>query len=236
MTIDGAAALVVISDSGNAGDYAIVDPETGTTRETGKLPLGTGASEDLEGVAMLGGRLVAVTSSGWIRSWQRRDHGFSLVDGPYPLASRDTEMVCDRGEQTNCARDYEGLCLAPDRGDSRCLGFAASKADGVLYCIVEKSGRLAVERTSAIRVARGGVVADCAFADDGSLYVGSNLFDLSRVYRVDGWRDPATARVDEIAKLGIGFPETLAVRGDVFYRMSDTGGAPSLMAKYRCVR
>ena len=29
-------------------------------------------------------------------------------------------------------------------------------------------------------------------------------------------------------------PEASAVRGDVFYRMSDTGGGPSLMAAFRC--
>ena len=237
MTVDGAIALVVISDSGNDGEYAIVDPETGATRERGKLPLGSGASDDLEGVAMLGDTLVAVTSSGWIRTWKRADHGFSLVDGPYPLAPRSGDhMVCRSGEQTNCARNYEGLCLAPDRRGARCLGFVASKADGALYCVVERSGRLAVEQAGAIHIARGGAIADCAYSDDGALYVGSNLFDLSRVYRVAGWQDPARARVEEIAKLGVGFPETLAVRGDVFYRMSDTGGAPSLMAKYRCAR
>jgi len=77
-------------------------------------------------------------------------------------------------------------------------------------------------------------MADCAFSDDGKLYAGSNLFDLGNVYRVDGWQDPSTAKVTRLAAIGVGFPETLAVRGDVFYRMSDTGGAPSLMKKYRC--
>jgi hypothetical protein len=56
------------------------------------------------------------------------------------------------------------------------------------------------------------------------------------VYAVTGWDDPATATVALLAPLGAGFPETLAVRGEIFYRMSDTGGAPSLMAKYRCAR
>ena len=49
-----------------------------------------------------------------------------------------------------------------------------------------------------------------------------------------GWDDPARAQVTRVAPLLIGFPETLAVRGDVIYRMSDTGGAPSFMKKYRC--
>ena len=69
---------------------------------------------------------------------------------------------------------------------------------------------------------------------DGRLYVGSNAFDLGIVYRVTGWEDPARAKVASIGPLLIGFPEALAVRGDVFYRMSDTGGAPSFMKKFRC--
>jgi hypothetical protein len=62
------------------------------------------------------------------------------------------------------------------------------------------------------------------------------MFDLANVYRVTHWEDPASAQVERFASLGVGFPELIAVRGDVIYRMSDLGGAPSLMAKYRCRR
>ncbi|MBA3819331.1 MAG: hypothetical protein H0X17_10595, partial [Deltaproteobacteria bacterium] len=142
-------------------------------------------------------------------------------------------MVCP-AKQTNCGRNYEGLCLAPEPTTTRCVGFAASKADGHLYCVTEAGGRLVVERAGRIPIARPGVVADCAFAEDGRLFVGSNLFDGGTVYRVDGWNTPETATVAPYATLPIGFPETLAVRGDVFYRMSDTGGAPSMMTRHRC--
>jgi hypothetical protein len=37
-----------------------------------------------------------------------------------------------------------------------------------------------------------------------------------------------------VAQLGSGFPEVIAAHGDVVYRMSDTGGSPSMMAKFRC--
>jgi hypothetical protein len=74
-----------------------------------------------------------------------------------------------------------------------------------------------------------------ALSSDGStLYAGSNLFDAGTIYRIDNWKDPANAKVAPLVALGIGFPETLAVRGDVFYRMSDTGGGPSMMRKARC--
>jgi hypothetical protein len=248
LTIDGKLSLVVIGDSGNDGAYAIVDPETGETREQGELPLGDlphdGGGDDLEGIAVRGGKLVAVTSPGWIRVWERVANGFALVEGPYPLGPVDlpdtggeppegTGMVC-APRHANCGRNYEGLCLAPDPGTSRCIGFVASKADGHLYCVVDRAGKLAVEHAGAIRVMRPGVIGDCAFSDDGSLYVGGNLFDTT-VHHVAGWQDPKTATVEPIGPLGLVNPETLAVRGELVYRMSD-GLGPSLMMKYRCTR
>jgi len=247
LELDGKPALLVISDSGNHGAYAIVDAETGETREQGTLPLG-GDGEDLEGVATRGGRVHVLTSPGWVRAYARTDAGFELVDGPYPLGPIDlagkggglgdtppegTGMVC-AAKATNCGRNYEGLCLAPEGARGACVGFAASKADGHLYCLTEADGRLAVTFARRIAIARPGVLADCAFADDGRLFAGSNLFDAGNVYRVDGWQDPGTAKVVRVAPLAVGFTETLAVRGDVVYRMSDTGVAPSMMTRHRC--
>jgi len=250
LTIDGKPALVVASDSGNAGKYAIVDAETGEKVETGTLPLGE-AGDDIEGLANRGDRIAGVTSSGWIREWKRIPGGFELPEPAYPLGPVDlsdkgggmgdrppsgTGMVCG-ARATNCGRNYEGLCLVdPAHAKGPCVGFAASKADGHLYCIVEEAGKLAVKYASRIAITRPGALGDCAFGDDGTLWAGSNLFDMSRVYRIDDWATPEAAKAIAIAPLGIGFPETLAVRGDVIYRMSDTGGAPSLMTKFRCRR
>jgi hypothetical protein len=245
----GKPALFVISDSGNDGAYSIVDADTGTSVENGKLPLG-GEGDDLEGVAVRGGKFYAISSPGWMRVYERAGQGFKLAEAPYPLGPIDLDgprggmgdkpptgngMVC-AAKATNCGRNYEGLCLAPESHlqGSRCVGFAAAKADGHLYCVVVVDGKLAVEHAGSIAITRPGAMADCAFAPDGKLYAGSNLFDIGNVYRVDGWQAPATATVTRLAAIGVGFPETLAVRDDVFYRMSDTGGAPSLMKKYRC--
>lgn len=248
LTIDGALALVVIGDSGNDGAYVVIDPETGTTREQGTLPLG-GGNDDLEGLAIRDEKLIAVSSSGWIREWKRIERGFELVAGPYPLAPVDLPdkgtvgrdepgMVCSE-RRTNCGRDYEGLCLAPPGAESSaCVGFVAAKADGMLYCVVDRDGKLAVERAVAIPITGGKRISDCAFSETGTLVVGSNLFDAANVYRVTGWREPATAKVELLGPLGIGFPEAIAIRSSAadttIYRLSDTGGAPSLMAKYRC--
>ncbi|MEO8840002.1 MAG: hypothetical protein ABI591_28130 [Kofleriaceae bacterium] len=232
LTIDGALRLVVAGDSGNHGAYGVIDPASGKTLEQGTLPLNL-ASDDIEGLAARGDRLFGITSPGWILEWKRSGTGFVLVAGPYALGPVDLPptgglgdkppkgngMVCD-GTRTNCGRNYEGLCLT-EHG-----GYVASKADGHLYPVTGDD-KLVVERAGAIAVADPGHLADCAY-DGGTLYVGNNLFGLSTVSRVvDG-------KVLPIASIGVGFPEVLAVRGDVFYRMSDTGSTPSLMSKFRC--
>lgn len=245
LTVDGKAALLVISDSGNHGAYAIVDADDGATIETGKLPLSDATSDDLEGVAARGDRFYGITSSGWLYVWKRAGKGFELEGAPYALgpvtlpikgSKRKIDgdgMVCP-GPGINCGRNYEGLCLAPLGARGACAGFAAGKKDGALYCIVEEAGKLVVRHAPAIEITGGEALADCAFSDDGTLWVGSNLFDLGNAYRITGWQDPTKAQVERVGALAVGFPETIAARGDVVYRMSDMGGAPSLMAKYRC--
>ena len=248
LVIDGKPELVVVGDSGNHGAYGIVDPETGATIETGLLPLSTEAGDDIEGVSARGDQLLGLTSAGWMRVWRRQGKGFELVGKPYPLGPVDLPdtkndnrppesdgMVCS-AHVVNCGRNYEGLCIAPTPRDGACVGFAASKADGHLYCLTDEAGRLVVHHDRSIAITRPGALADCAFGEDDTLWAGSNLFDLGNVYRVAHWEDPANARLERVASLAIGFPETLAVRGDVVYRMSDLGGTPSLMARYRCRR
>lgn len=248
ITIDGRPHLLVVGDSGNHGAYGIIDADTGATIETGKLPLSDEASDDLEGLSAIGDRIYGLVSSGWIRVWRRQGNGFELVEKPYPLGPVDLPdrkshdrppvgdgMVCG-AHAINCGRNYEGLCLAPAAHGGGCVGFAASKADGHLYCLTEESGKLAVHRDRAIAITRPGALADCTFGDDGAVWAASNLFDISRVYRVTHWEDPAAAQVELIGPLPVGFPELIAVRGDVVYRMSDMGVAPSLMARFRCRR
>jgi outer membrane protein assembly factor BamB len=247
LEIDGALALVVVSDSGNDGAYGVVDPTTGVTREEGKLPLGS-AGADTEGLAAKDGLLYGVTSSGWIRVWKRAGKGFELAQDAYALGPVDLPdkksklsapdgkgMVCG-AKAGNCGRDYEGLCLAnkPPTGDNACVGFVASRADGHVYCLEQHDGKLRVIHGKSVKIGKSGTLADCAFSDDDRLLVGANLFGTDQVVVVEGWGDPATAKVVPLAPIGVGFPEVIAARGDIVYRMSDTGGAPSLMARYRC--
>jgi hypothetical protein len=237
LELDGTLGLVVVSDGGHAGAFVVLDPENGRERKSGKLPLGSGASDDTEGLAARGDRMYGLTSSGYVRVWEWRSGTFVLVDGPYPIGTGSS--VCE-ATGINCGRDYEGLALAP-AGEPRvdtpnsCIGFACSREDGALYCVSEQGGRLRVDLTRTIAVENKGALADCAFSETGALYAGNNLFGMAKVHRIDGWSEPATAKVTALESLGVGFPEVVAARGDVIYRFSDTGGSsPSLLAKFRC--
>jgi hypothetical protein len=229
LEVSGKQALVVQADSGHEGDYIIISAETGAQIERGKLPLGR-PGDDIEGLATRGGLLYGLTSSGWMRVWKRVNGGFELVAGPYAIATGGG-FSCDL-DDGNCGKNYEGLAIAPTPGP--CAGFACSKEDGRLYCLTEQDGALALDKNRSIAVERKGVLADCAFSPTGTLYAADNMFGNSTVYRIDGWADPATATAVPIGDLGVGFPEAIAVAGDVIYRLSDTGGSPSMMAKFRC--
>ena len=235
LMIDGALALVVVADSGHDGAYGILDPQTGETRRQGELPLGKGASDDIEGLAARGDRLYGLTSAGSMRVWTWNGTGFDLVDGPYPVGTGDD--VCEP-MKSNCGRDYEGLAIAPTAPTTpgACVGFACARDDGSLYCLVEEGGKLHVDRARTIAVeSKKMSLSDCAFSDSGTLLTGNNLFGLASIHRVDGWSDPKAAKVVQLETLGTGFPEVIAARGDAVYRMSDMGGdGPSLLAKFRC--
>jgi len=235
-----------MGDSARDGAYGLIDPDSGATIEQGVLPLGD-AGDDLEGISTRNGLLYALTSAGWMRTWKRVAGGFELVDGPYAIGpvtlsdksnnshpAKGDGMACG-AQRNNCGRNYEGLALADDaeHGDA-CVGVALSKADGALYCLTEEAGRLVGHQDRKLAVGAPGAVADCALDDHDALWLGDNLFGANEVSRITGWRDFATAKLEDVGPYGVGFSEGIAVRGDMLYRLSDMGGAPSLMAKFRC--
>jgi len=229
-----ADGMLVVADSGNAGAYVILDPDTGAVRSHGALPLGAGASDDLEGLAVApDGVLWGVTSSGYLRAWRRDGAGFALIDGPYGLGAR---LACEAGS-INCGANLEGLCLSPKvEPDDGCVGFVASKTDGKLHCLVRDGARLRAEPRVTIAVTDPEALADCAFDPTGdAVWTGGNLFDGGLVSKVTGWRDPADVTVTAIGSLGVGLPEVIAV-GDagVIYRFSDSGTTPSLAGRWNC--
>lgn len=244
--------LLVVGDSGTRGAFLELDPETGAVLASGRLPLGRGASDDLEGITVIGDTIYGITSSGSMRHWRRHprrsgDARYELVAGPYPIAepgTGDEGLVCASARDINCGRNYEGLCLrdAPDPA-AACAGFAVSKADGKLYCLtLQPNGRVLAHAEDPIAVGPPETLTGCDFvpgAAAGSaedvVWVGSNFFAFNRVFTVAGWQTPASARVAQVGMLGNGFCEAMALApGGAVYRFSDTANARSLADRYHC--
>jgi hypothetical protein len=211
-----AQGLIVVGDSGNRGDYLIVDPVSGDTRERGHLPLPDGVSDDIEGIASPDGATVyALVSDGTLLRYTRNapGPGFALASSSRVETARD--------------RNYEGLCLDPHPAAGACDGYAASKADGHLYCL---RGGAIDPATPPIAVAPRDQLADCNFSPDGSiLLAGGNVFAADRVWRI------VRGSTEDLAILGPGNGEVVVAASDgVVYRFSDLDNAPSLAGKYRC--
>ncbi len=231
-----AAHVVVVGDSGTKGAFAVVDAETGALLGKGNLPLGEGVSDDIEGFARAGDLYHALVSNGRVRTFRRRGPtDFELVGAPYEI---HPDLVCPAPKASNCRFDFEGLCLAPDgAGGGGCDGYAASRARGVLVCVViGEGGRLVADPARSIPVAPPFVLSGCAVAPEGDLlYAGMNGLGANAVVRLSGWRDPAAARKEPLGPAGTGFCEAEAVApGGVLYRFSDTRTAPSLMSALSC--
>jgi hypothetical protein len=236
--------LLVVGDSGTKGEFNEVDPVSGKVLARGQLPLDSAASDDLEGLTIVGDTIYAVTSSGWLRHWRRESGGgYTQTVAAYPLAPASAagpagKLVCAQPHLVNCERNYEGLCLVDGEvGEGDCAGFAVAKSDGLLYCLVwTEAGRLAADSSRTIAVAGPDVLTGCDFSPQGDLlWVGTNLFAANAVYVVRDWKTPEAAVVTMVARIGPGFGEAIAVGGaGAVYRFSDTGGAPSLVDKHIC--
>lgn len=234
------AHLLVVADSGNRGEFNEVAMTDGRVLRSGHLPLDSRVSDDLEGLTRIGDTYYAITSSGWVQQWRLNRHGnYELVRPAYPIANprHHPHMICT-ATKVNCGRNYEALCALPDatsKPRGSCIGFVGSKRLGRLYCLtLKRDGRLRAHTKRKLDVASRAQLAGCHFAD-GVLYAGMNLFGANRVLRIRGWANPATATIERMPSLGRGFSEALAVApGGIIYRMSDMGGAPSLVDKYKC--
>ncbi len=222
------------------------------------LPLDDAASDDLEGMAWVsnagGGRLYTLTSSGALRRFVpdgagglRRDAGAYRI-GPAPLS-------CANLHDINCGMDWEGLCLRRvrhDAGREPCAGYAASKAETALYCVVsDDRGHLSIDashpplklalrhlpKALQRRLPGGdGVLSDCAFgADPGPaedvLLVTTNIYGISFTYVVDEETGTATP-LDLVATPS---NEALAIdSAGALYAFMDDNGPASPAARFVC--
>jgi len=218
------ARLLIISDSGHDGTYVEVDA-AGAIVGHGQLPLGEGG-DDVEGLALDGDRIWGLASSGWMRAWRRAADGYQL-DAAFAL-----DETC-QARSVNCGANYEGLCLSPRPLADGCDGYAASKQTGALVCVRRAGDRFTLDAARRYPITSSGRLADCAIADDGTVWTGDNGFGLGEVRQWAITADGATLLGR--ARLGVGFPEVLAFGPDhAVYRLSDLGGAPSLATAFRC--
>jgi hypothetical protein len=233
--------MLVVSDSGQKGAaLAWVIPE-GPDRAL-SLPLDPTASDDLEGIAWARGRLYTLTSSGAVRRFApdgagglRRDQDAYAI-GPAPLS-------CASLTDGNCGKNYEGLCLRPRTTPARCAGYAASKKEGALYCVVFEGDRLAIDalkpplRLALDSIRRGeGALSDCAFGAEGGpaagvLLVTTNVFGGSTTYVVD----EAAGTLAPLDVLGTPSNEAVAIdRDGALYQFMDDNGATSQALRMSC--
>lgn len=191
----GVREILVVADSGNNGAALLVAIPSGTTRAI-TLPIDDlPAADDTEGIAWYGGKLYAITSSGGVRRFAPNGSG-GLVRDQDLYALGASPYACEDLTGVNCGKNYEGLCLrsgtVPANG---CVGYAASKAEGKLYCVtVDANGRLHAS-TTVPPLALGlspipDQLSDCAFGTAGgpgeeALVIATNVFNGSKTYRVN---------------------------------------------------
>jgi hypothetical protein len=252
----GVREILVIGDSGNHGAAMAWSARSGMRSLI--LPLDDAASDDLEGMAWLangrGGRLYTLTSSGAVRRFAADGVGGLRRDASsYRIG--DAPLSCPDLHDINCGKDWEGLCLRRVRRDSNrapCAGYAASKKETALYCVVDDDrGRLSIDASRppmklALRhlpqalqhrlPGGDGVLSDCAFgatpgpAED-VLLVTTNIYGTSFTYVVDEETGAATP-LDLVST-----PSNEAVAVDssgALYAFMDDNGPVSPAARFVC--
>ncbi|TNF29901.1 MAG: hypothetical protein EP329_14620 [Deltaproteobacteria bacterium] len=201
--------VVVVADSGNRGQAVLLDLAAGTAVPAA-LPVDDGVGDDLEGLARaLDGRIVGLTSAGWFREWRLDGAGFAVVRPAY-RGSDAPGWSCE-ARQVNCGPNYEGLCLDPAPAEGGCVGFAASKANGVLVCVRAGADGFRIDPAVTIAVTEGnpsqpdlGPLSGCSYepAPPHRLVVAGNAFTGSRLWEVVDHRSPASATVHELPYVG----------------------------------
>jgi hypothetical protein len=237
----GERELLVVSDSGRKGAAVLWNVATGAVRKTA-LAFDSGASDDLEGIAWLreasGAHLYTLTSSGAVRRFSPDGAGGLKRDrDAYALGA--PPAACEKLGAINCGRNYEGLCLRPKSAPpGRCAGYAASRAQPKLYCLVFDGDRLvadAIKSPIDLALPRD-ALSDCAFGAEGgpahaTLVVTTNVHGGSASYVVD----EASGELTPLDVPGTLNNEAIAIdRTGALYQMMDTNSALSPGFRHIC--
>jgi len=232
----GEREILVLSDSGNHGE-AMTWPVAGGPLTALHLELDTVASDDIEGAAWTDGHLFTLTSSGAVRRYTFSAKGYLVRDrSAYPIGP--SPYVCDTLYDGNCGKNYEGLCLRASTKKARCAGYAASKTEGTLQCVVLRAGTLAIDTSAAamtLDVPRN-ALSDCAFGSAGgpaedTLVVTTNIYGGSTTYVVD----EASGSLSAIDVHGTPNNEAIAIdRTGALYQFMDSNTSASSARREIC--
>jgi hypothetical protein len=237
--LPGKRELAVVADSGNDGRLALLPlgAAPGTEPRFLNLTLDAAGGDDIEGMAFREGALYTLTSSGVVRRFVPDRKGGLSPDGPfYPIGM--APYSCARLTDANCGKNWEGLCLRAPSQAARCAGYAASKQEGALYCVVLEGTRLQIDTLKPplkLNLSNKGL-ADCAFGAaggpaEGVLVVTTNVHAGSRSYVID----EATGALRRIDVGGHISNEAIAIdRDGALYQFMDDNRAPSAASRMVC--
>jgi hypothetical protein len=234
--VPGTRELLVLSDSGNGGEALLWAMPRGPFRPI-RLALDAAASDDLEGAAWREGEghLYTLTSSGAVRRFRRDSRGGLERDGD-AYAIGPPPYSCPSLTDVNCGMNYEGLCLRATSG--KCAGYAASKTEGKLFCVLFDGQRLRIDPTKPPLVLHVPLhaLSDCTFGSAGGpakdvLLVTTNVYGGSKTYRVD----EATGALAPLDVVGLPNNEAIAVDSDgSLYQFMDSDTRVSLAYRMTC--
>lgn len=232
----GVRELLVISDSGHDGAVLLWKIPAGPPRFL-KLVLDASASDDLEGVAWRDHHLFTLTSSGAVRRFSPDGKGGLARDGA-AYAVGPQPFSCSPLTSGNCGKNYEGLCLRAPGGSERCAGYAASKKEGALYCLIFRGEKLEIDALKPpIKLGlEKTALSDCAFGAAGgpgekTLIVTTNIFGGSSSYVVD--ETTGTRTLLDVPVLPTN--EGVAIDKDgAFYQVMDANNDVSLSSRMTC--
>lgn len=237
--LPGVREMLVLSDSGNNGAALLIALGSGGggTRKI-KLSLDAPGGDDVEGSAWRGGKLYTLTSSGAVRRFTPDGTG-SLVRDQDAYAIGAEPYACADLTAVNCGKNYEGLCLRAANAPGACAGYAASKAEGKLYCVtIDAQGKLGVDANAApitLSIPKDSL-SDCAFGAEGgnatgALVVATNVYNGNKAYRVD----EATGSLTDLPTATQINTESIAVdRDGALYVFDDNSQALSMAARTAC--
>ena len=186
---------LVGADNGNDGKVVLVGQGGAILAEL-NLPLDEAAGDDLEGLAWApSGRLVGLTSAGYLRQWDLEASGPKLSQLAQAISS-DPDWACGP-QESNCGPNWEGLCLDPAPEDGGCAGFAVSKKRGELVCVRASGSGYVLDPELRIDVTGKNELSGCDFMLEAphALVVGGNDEADNGLWAIVGHRQPHEASV-----------------------------------------